>query len=44
MLIRRDPARVVEFLVELRLAGQPARGKTQDDEMAFDRAAWRRAR
>ena len=31
-----EPAGIVEFFVEHRLAGQPARGKAQNDEMALD--------
>src|SRR5262249_54044829 len=35
---RVEPARVVEFLVEDRLARAPAGGKAQDDEMPLDPA------
>ena len=31
-----DPARIVEFVAEHGFASQPARGKTQNDEMPFD--------
>ena len=40
----REPARVVELFVELDLAREPARGKTQDDEMPLDAVLARRAR
>src|SRR5437764_1427799 len=33
---RAHPARFGEFVVEARLAGDPARGEWQDDEMALD--------
>src|SRR4029078_314810 len=35
---RIDPACIVELAVENRFALEPARGKTKDDEMAFDSA------
>src|SRR5262249_41700956 len=33
---RFDPTRIIEFSIENRLARNPARGKTQNDEVPFD--------